>query len=109
MGQQRTTFDQFWALYTVRSRDDRKVTRRQLANHPVVECICDWPAERLWETAPRQMRRYLPALEGQLRAWLRELKAPDAIRQGSVPVVGAAQGDAEARATLAVLLESGRP
>lgn len=73
-----TTMDQFWTLYTQRSGHDRYVTWEQLAHQPTVTALRAWPLTKLGATAPAEMRRCLPPLQGQLQAWLRDLKAANA-------------------------------
>lgn len=47
-------------------------------HHPNATALRAWPLTRLEATAPAEMRRCLPPLQGQLRTWLCDLKAADA-------------------------------
>lgn len=83
--QQRTTFEQFWSLYTARSDSRRWVDRRDLRDHLVVDMLREWPLARLVESAPAKMWRTPTALDLQLQEWLRDLKEADAVHRPVAP------------------------
>lgn len=84
---QRTTFEQFWSLYTARSDSRRWVAPQDLCDHLVVDMLREWPLERLVESAPVKMCRTPTALDLQLQGWLRELKEADAVHRPTAPEV----------------------